>query len=227
MRGLSESPACRAQLGSRQCGAGHSPSGHMPGCGDAKTGLSRTKAPHKVPVAKAPHSAQHTRTRQRGLSQQMSTSAHCVHQEPFPIHGKGPGASSEQGVGGHCRANVWGSPPTEAHRQATREFRWESPQAQAHAPPVQLNRAKSRRLTVCAGVENEPPPKGVHAARGRGRGRQAPQAAAARRLCRVATPVSYVHDRSCTWVGPWSRTFSKHPVRQRIGQSSHLWSVTC
>lgn len=90
MRGLSESPACRAQLGSRQCGAGHSPSGHMPGCGDAKTGLSRTKAPHKVPVAKAPHSAQHTRTRQRGLSQQMSTSAHCVHQEPFPIHGKGP-----------------------------------------------------------------------------------------------------------------------------------------
>lgn len=116
-------PHAGAQLGSRQCGAGHSPSGHVPGWGGAKTGLSRTQASHEVPIVRAPPSTQHSRRRQRGLSHRRSLLPTVFTKSHLQSTGRGLGATSEQGMAGRCRASVrrhQGSPPIAAHRQATR-----------------------------------------------------------------------------------------------------------
>lgn len=53
-------------------------------------------------------------------------------------------------VGGDTGRNL----PTEAHKQATREFRWENPQAQSYAPSVELEPSRASRLH-CARTAGE------------------------------------------------------------------------
>lgn len=136
----------------------------------AKTGLSRTKASHEVPTVRAPPSTQHTRRRQRGLSSPRSLLPTVFIKSHLQSMGRG--------MAGHCRASVrrhQGSPPTAAHRQATRDSGGE-PTGSVHAPSVQLELSKELAASLCAqGWRTSPALRSVRQARGR----PAPRTAAA------------------------------------------------
>lgn len=186
--------------------------------GDAKTGLSQTKAPHEGPVARAPHSAQHTRRRQRGLSHQVSLLPTVFIKSHLQSTGRGFGATSAQGMGGHCRARGRGSPPTEAHCQATSEFRWENPQAQSHAPSVQLEPSKEPAASPCAQGWRVSPARKKCAHSGRAAG--TPRSSCTQTVRSSDTQCPVCPTGTAPGLGPGLEPFPKHPVRQGTGQRS-------